>query len=138
MRIKKVCLLREYKSRKLTIFIIAGELSGDNLGEGLLLELKKMTSNNIDIYGVGGEKMISQGLKPIFDIKNLSIMGILEVITRIPKIYKLLKFAKKKITEIRPDIVITIDSPGFNFRLQKSIKKEKTKLNGVLLLVLAI
>ena len=122
MQIMKACLLKEYKNKKLKIFIIAGELSGDNLGEGLLYELKKLTNNNIEIYGVGGEKMISQGLKPIFDIKHLAIMGIFEVITKIPNIIKLLKLAKRKIMEIRPDVVITIDAPGFNFRLQKSIK----------------
>ena len=126
MQIMKACLLKVY-NKKLKIFIIAGELSGDNLGEGLLYELKKITSNNIIIYGVGGEKMISQGLKPIFDIKHLSIMGIFEVITKIPKIIKLLKLTKRKIIEIRPDIVITIDAPGFNFRLQKSIKELNLK-----------
>ncbi|MFP6779818.1 MAG: lipid-A-disaccharide synthase [Alphaproteobacteria bacterium] len=119
--------MKVYNNKKLKIFIIAGELSGDNLGEGLLYELKKITSNNIIIYGVGGEKMISQGLKPIFDIKHLSIMGIFEVITKIPKIIKLLKLTKRKIIEIRPDIVITIDAPGFNFRLQKSIKELNLK-----------
>ena len=127
MQIMKACLLKEYKNKKLKIFIIAGELSGDNLGEGLLYELKKLTSNNIEIYGVGGEKMISQGLKPIFDIKYLAIMGIFEVITKIPKIIKLLKLTKRKIIEIKPDIVITIDAPGFNFRLQKSIKNLNLK-----------
>ena len=127
MQIMKACLLKVYNNKKLKIFIIAGELSGDNLGEGLLYELKKLTSNNIIIYGVGGEKMISQGLKPIFDIKHLSIMGIFEVITKIPKIIKLLKLTKRKIIEIRPDIVITIDAPGFNFRLQKSIKELNLK-----------
>ncbi|PPR16830.1 MAG: Lipid-A-disaccharide synthase [Alphaproteobacteria bacterium MarineAlpha9_Bin3] len=127
MQIKKVCLLREYKNNKLIIFIVAGELSGDNLGEGLLKHLKSITNNNIEIYGVGGEKMIFQGLKPIFDIKNLSIMGIFEVITKIPKILKLLAFTKRKIIEINPDLVITIDAPGFNFRLQKSIKELNLK-----------
>ena len=127
MQIMKACLLKEYKNKKLKIFIIAGELSGDNLGEGLLYELKKLTNNNIEIYGVGGDKMISQGLKPIFDIKYLAIMGIFEVITKIPKIIKLLKLTKRKIIEIRPDIVITIDAPGFNFRLQKSIKELNLK-----------
>jgi len=127
MQMMKAYLLKEYKNKKLKIFMIAGELSGDNLGEGLLYELKKLTSNNIEIYGVGGEKMISQGLKPIFDIKHLAIMGIFEVITKIPKIFKLLKLAKRKIIEIRPDIVITIDAPGFNFRLQKSIKNLNLK-----------
>ena len=128
MPIKKDCLLREFnnskliKSKKVKIFIIAGELSGDILGEGLIIQLKKMTNNNIDIFGVGGDKMISQGLKPIFNIKFLSIMGIFEVLLKIPKILKLLKLTKRKIIEINPDIVITIDAPGFNFRLQKSMK----------------
>ena len=128
MLIKKDCLLREFKNDKLIkpekvkIFISAGELSGDILGEGLIIQLKKMTNNNIDIFGVGGDKMISQGLKPIFNIKFLSIMGIFEVLLKIPKILKLLKLTKRKIIEINPDIVITIDAPGFNFRLQKSIK----------------
>ena len=126
MQIKKGCLLQEYNNKKIKIFIIAGELSGDNLGEGLIKELKKVI-RNLEIYGVGGEKMISQGLKPIFDIKTLSIMGIFEVITKIPKILRLLKLAKDKIIEIKPDIVITIDAPGFNFRLQKSIKNLKLK-----------
>ena len=126
MQIKKGCLLQEYNNKKIKIFIIAGELSGDNLGEGLIKELKKVI-RNLEIYGVGGEKMITQGLKPIFDIKTLSIMGIFEVITKIPKILKLLKLAKDKIIEIKPDIVITIDAPGFNFRLQKSIKNLKLK-----------
>lgn len=124
---KKVCLLKEYKNKKLIIFIIAGELSGDNLGEGLLKNLKSITKNNIEIYGIGGAKMIAQGLNPIFDIKNLSIMGIFEVISKIPKILKLLSLTKKKIIEINPDVVITIDSPGFNFRLQKSIKELNIK-----------
>lgn len=124
---KKVCLLKEYKNKKLIIFIIAGELSGDNLGEGLLKNLKSITKNNIEIYGIGGAKMIAQGLNPIFDIKNLSIMGILEVISKIPKILSLLSLTKKKIIEINPDVVITIDSPGFNFRLQKSIKELNIK-----------
>lgn len=128
MLIKKDCLLREFnndkliRSDKVKIFISAGELSGDILGEGLIIQLKKMTNNNIDIFGVGGDKMISQGLKPIFNIKFLSIMGIFEVLLKIPKILKLLKLTKRKIIEINPDIVITIDAPGFNFRLQKSIK----------------
>ena len=127
MQMKKVCLLKEYKNKKLIIFIIAGELSGDNLGEGLLKNLKSITKNNIEIYGIGGAKMIAQGLNPIFDIKNLSIMGILEVISKIPKILSLLSLTKKKIIEINPDVVITIDSPGFNFILQKSIKELNIK-----------
>ena len=108
MLIKKDCLLREFnndkliKPKKVKIFISAGELSGDILGEGLIIQLKKMTNNNIDIFGVGGDKMISQGLKPIFNIKFLSIMGIFEVLLKIPKILKLLKLTKRKIIDNSP------------------------------------
>ena len=115
--------MSEYnKINKYKIFIIAGELSGDNLGEGLLINLKRLLDNKIEIYGVGGPKMISQGLTSIFNIKSLSVMGIIEVLIKIPRILKLLNFTKQKIIEINPDIVITIDAPGFNLRLQNSIK----------------
>ena len=132
MQIKKVYLLREFKKsllidKKIKIFIIAGELSGDILGGDLLIQLRGLTNNNIEIYGVGGDKMAAQGLVSIFDIRLLSIMGIFEVLSKIPRILKLLKLAKNKIIEIKPDIVITIDAPGFNFRLQKSIKKLNIK-----------
>ncbi len=133
MPIKKVYLLKEFNNKKLSqdkkfkIFIIAGELSGDILGEGLINQLKKLSQNKIEIYGVGGAKMIAQGLKPIFNIKSLSIMGIFEVLLKIPSILMLLKLAKNKIIEINPDIVITIDAPGFNLRLQNSIKDLKIK-----------
>ena len=133
MPIKKVYLLKEFNNKKLLqdkkfkIFIMAGELSGDILGEGLINQLKKLSQNKIEIYGVGGAKMIAQGLKPIFNIKSLSIMGIFEVLLKIPSILMLLKLAKNKIIEINPDIVITIDAPGFNLRLQNSIKDLKIK-----------
>ena len=133
MPIKKVYLLKEFNNKKLPqdkkfkIFIMAGELSGDILGEGLINQLKKLSQNKIEIYGVGGAKMIAQGLKPIFNIKSLSIMGIFEVLLKIPSIFMLLKLAKNKIIEINPDIVITIDAPGFNLRLQNSIKDLKIK-----------
>ncbi len=133
MLIKKVYLLKEFNNKKLSqdkkfkIFIMAGELSGDILGEGLINQLKKLSQNKIEIYGVGGAKMIAQGLKPIFNIKSLSIMGIFEVLLKIPSILMLLKLAKNKIIEINPDIVITIDAPGFNLRLQNSIKDLKIK-----------
>ena len=133
MQIKKVYLLKESKKKsllidkKIKIFIIAGELSGDILGGDLLIQLRGLTNNNIEIYGVGGDKMAAQGLISIFDIKLLSIMGIFEVLSKVPSILKLLKLAKNKIIEIKPDIVITIDAPGFNFRLQKSIKKLNIK-----------
>lgn len=113
-------------NKPLKVFIIAGEKSGDELGGSLLKNLK-LNYKNIKILGVGGPKMLEEGLKSIFDIKELSIMGIVEVITKIPKIYSLLKLTETSINKFDPDIIITIDSPGFNLRLHKKIRYLKYK-----------
>ena len=115
-KVKKVC-------------IIAGEASGDLLGGRLMKHLKKALGNKIEFYGVGGESMKENGLEnPIFDMKHISVMGIWEVIPHIPKIQYLLMRTSKKILEINPDIVITIDSFGFCSRLAKRLKKENPDL----------
>ena len=105
----------------LLIFSVAGEKSGDELGGNLLKSLRlKFTS--IEILGVGGPKMLKQGLIPIFEMNLISLMGIFEIATKIPKILKLLRLSEKRIKEFNPDILLTIDSPGFNLRLQNKIK----------------
>jgi len=107
--------------KNIRIFIIAGEKSGDELGGALIHELKKV-SNNVEFLGIGGNKMIDQGLNSIINIKLLSIMGITEVLLKIPKVLKLLKLTEKEILKFKPDILITIDSPGFNLRLQNKLQ----------------
>ena len=96
------------------IFLIAGEPSGDLLGGRLMKALKKKTKGNIRFIGVGGESMKKEGLKSLFDIKDLAIMGLLEVIPKIPKIYRRLKQTVKAVEIRKPDVVVTIDSPGFS------------------------
>ncbi len=107
--------------KKFRIFAVAGEKSGDELGGSLLKEINSLY-NDIEIIGVGGPKMMAQGLIPVFDMKLISIMGIMEVVTKIPRIFNLLKLTEKKIKDFNPDILLTIDSPGFNFRLQRRIR----------------
>ena len=107
--------------KKFRIFVVAGEKSGDELGGDLLQHLK-LVYNDLEILGVGGPKMISKGLTPIFDMKLISIMGITEIVTKVPRIFNLLGLTEKKIKDYNPDVLITIDSPGFNFRLQNRIK----------------
>ncbi|KIE05990.1 Lipid-A-disaccharide synthase [Candidatus Jidaibacter acanthamoeba] len=104
------------------IFIIAGEPSGDLIGANLINSLKLLLPN-CSIYGVGGSKMISQGLNSIFDIEEISIMGYIEVLPKIFKIKKLLTKTYQEIIKINPDVIITIDSPGFNLRLIKRLRK---------------
>jgi lipid-A-disaccharide synthase len=104
-------------------FIIAGEASGDALGEQLIKEIKlKFQNESLEFAGVGGKLMQSEGLKSIFPIEDLSVMGFFEVLPHIPKLLKRIDFCVKEITARKPDFIITIDSPDFNFRVMEKIK----------------
>jgi lipid-A-disaccharide synthase len=105
------------------IFIIAGEMSGDLLGYNVMNSINKC--QKIDFVGIGGEKMESFGLKSLFPMNELSVMGVFEVL---PKIFTLNKRIKDTIIEIKkqqPDMILTIDSPGFCFRVIKAFKNDK-------------
>lgn len=106
------------------IVLIAGEASGDAIGEGLVLAIKNKYPH-CEILGMGGDKMIQAGLKPWAHIDQLSVMGILEVLKHLPKILKLRRFLFRKIINTQPDILIGIDAPDFNLGLEKKIKKIK-------------
>lgn len=106
---------------KKKIFIIAGEKSGDLLGSKIL---KNISKKDFDIYGVGGELMLKSGLeKSLFPMEELSVMGVFEVLPKIFKLLKRIKETAKYIAELKPDIVLTIDSPDFCFRVIKQVKK---------------
>jgi lipid-A-disaccharide synthase len=104
------------------IFIIAGEASGDFLGAQLLQSLQK---NNypLEIYGIGGQQMSSAGLQSLFSMNELSVMGFSEIVPSLVKILKRIKQTKDVIKELKPDLLITIDSPGFCFKIAKFAKK---------------
>ena len=72
----------------LKVYLIAGEPSGDLLGSRLMRALKHQTKGQVVFYGVGGETMAAEGLKSLFDIRDLAVMGFMEVVPSIPKILK--------------------------------------------------
>ncbi len=104
------------------IVIIAGEDSGDLHGAHLIKEMKKIDPDFI-FYGVGGDKMIGAGLNHIEHIKNLNVIGIVEVLKHYPRIKKIFNKTVSLIKEISPQQVILIDYPGFNMRLAKKVKQ---------------
>ena len=112
---------------KIKIFIIAGEPSGDVLGKKLMLEIKNQTNNQVEFLGVGGPKMTEQGLISLFAIDELSIMGFAEVVPHIPKLLKRITQTAQAIVDSQAQIVITIDSPDFCFRVIKKLNKISTK-----------
>jgi lipid-A-disaccharide synthase len=103
------------------IYLIAGEASGDNIGAKLIKALKSKNST-VEFYGIGGEKMQEQGMNLLFPSQELAVMGFFEIIPSIFKFIKLIKKTIDNIVSVQPDIVVTIDSPGFCFRVAKAIK----------------
>ena len=109
------------------IYLIAGEPSGDLLGSRLM---RAMTSKceNVSFFGVGGESMQREGLKSLFDISDLAVMGLLEVVPSIPRVLKRIRQTVQNIQEVNPDIVITIDSWSFSARIHKALRKLKLSI----------
>lgn len=104
------------------VFIIAGEASGDKLGESLIRSLKE-SYPDMECRGIGGAGMMSAGMSDsLFSMEELSVMGIAEVLPRIPKFINLIAKAVQAISVFDPDVVITVDAPDFSFRVQKKIK----------------
>lgn len=108
------------------IYIIAGEPSGDFLGACVLQELQKYS--DFEIFGVGGSLMETKGLKSLFDIKEISVGGLVEVIPHIFHIKTLINKTVNDIIEKNPDVLFTIDSPGFCFRVAKLVRKKNPNI----------
>lgn len=113
------------------IYLIAGEPSGDLLGSRLMKAIKRQTNGNVEFYGVGGDTMAKEGLKSLFDISDLAIMGLLEVIPSIPKVLRHIKNTVEDIIRVQPDVVVTIDSWSFSERVHKALRKKKTSIPQV-------
>ncbi len=103
---------------KKTVFIIAGEVSGDVLGANVMRAAK-----NTDFIGVGGQNMIDAGLKPIFPMSDLAVMGLIEVLAHARTLKKRIKQTINAILKTKPDLVLTIDSPGFARAVVSGVKK---------------
>ena len=117
--------------KKLKIYLIAGEPSGDLLGSRLMRALKQKTENKINFYGVGGDTMEAEGLKSLFDISDLAVMGLVEVLPSIPKILGLIKRTVTDIERVKPDVVITVDSWSFSSRIHKALRKKNLNIPQV-------
>ena len=106
----------------LRIYIVTGEASGDALGADILRSLQRQ---NIEweLGGLAGPKMQALGAKSLFDVTQLSVMGLTAIIAKLPKIYRLVRQVTKDIAAFKPDILLLIDSPDFNYAVAKRVKK---------------
>lgn len=113
------------------IYVIAGEPSGDLLGARLLAALTERTGGEARFAGIGGPAMKAQGLDSLFPMSELSVMGLVEVLPRIPRILGLVKQTVSHIGQLQPDAVITIDSWGFTGRVQKTLQAQFPQIGRI-------
>lgn len=110
-------------NKKVLVYMVAGEASGDQIGASLMAELSQDKNQNLHFEGIGGAQMEAQGLRSLFPISELSIMGLVEIIPHALNILTRLNQTVDDIKKVKPDVVVTIDSPGFTFRLAKRVHK---------------
>ncbi|MSU89923.1 lipid-A-disaccharide synthase [Rhodobacteraceae bacterium 2CG4] len=99
------------------MFLIAGEPSGDRLGAALMAGLKRQTGGDVRFTGIGGPLMQDEGLDSLLPMDRLSVMGLTEVLPRLPELLRLIRRTGAAVAEARPDALVTIDSPDFCLRV---------------------
>jgi lipid-A-disaccharide synthase len=109
------------------IYIIAGEASGDLLGARVMVRLKEKNAD-VRFVGIGGAKMTEQGLVSLFPMEEVSLMGLAEIIPHLPNLLKRIKQTIADVVRQRPDMLLSIDAPGFCFRVAKKLKGKNIKL----------
>ncbi len=103
------------------LWLLAGEASGDVLGARLMLALRARRPD-LDFTGIGGPRMEQVGFRSLFPMRDLAVMGLAEILPRLRSLNRRLEQAVADVQAQRPDLVVTIDSPGFALRLLKRIQ----------------
>jgi lipid-A-disaccharide synthase len=104
------------------IAIIAGEPSGDVLGARLMTALQRATGGAVRLEGIGGEQMIRAGLQSRFPMGELSHMGLVELLPHLPQLLRRIRETAEWLQKDPPDLLVTIDAPGFNVRLARRLQ----------------
>ena len=104
------------------IFLIATEESGDRLGAHLMKVLRQRLGDAVSFEGVGGLAMAKEGLRSLFPIEELSIIGFSAVIKQLPKVLRLIRQTVRAVLAARPDVLVIIDSPDFTHRVARRVR----------------
>ncbi len=118
------------ENRKLKIGIVVGEVSGDTLGAKLIRSFREQ-GIEAEFEGIGGPQMMAEGFKSYYPMDILSVMGIVEVLKDLKKLFAVRDGLVERWSQEPVDIFIGIDAPDFNLRLSKSLKQKQLKIKTV-------
>jgi lipid-A-disaccharide synthase len=104
------------------VLIVAGESSGERYGAALVREFRKLHPET-SFFGIGGRRMAAEGVEILFPMKHLAVMGIFEVLSQVPRIRRIFRHVVREAASRRPAAAVLIDSPDFNLRLAKKLRK---------------
>ena len=108
---------------ELTVFLVAGEESGDRLGASLIQGFSTLMPSKVKFIGVGGEQMSKLGLKSIFPLSDIAVMGLTLVLRKLPTLLNRIQQTVDALIESKPDVLVIIDSPDFTHRVAKKVRK---------------
>lgn len=106
-----------------TVFIIAGEESGDILGASLMAALRQRLDGRVRFMGVGGARMEQLGLASMFPMEEIALHGVSEVLVRLPRLLWRIISTARTIADAKPDVLVLIDTPGFNLRVASRVRR---------------
>ncbi|MBS7546367.1 lipid-A-disaccharide synthase [Ancylobacter oerskovii] len=114
--------MRQAPARPLSVFLIAGEDSGDMLGAGLMRELAALTGGAVAFTGIGGPRMEAEGLASLFPMDDITAIGVGQVLAGLPRILRRMREAADAVVRARPDVLVLIDAPDFTHRVAHKVR----------------